>query len=320
MNHQPDKDSHDRMMNEKVLLVAEFYYSYKLSQQEIATRMGISRPWVSKLLKRAEEMGIVKIEVLTPSAGVVKLEEEIKKKYNLTSAKVVKQFSETDMLKNVGKAAANYLLTILQPRDVIGVSWGRALAAMADELTGLYYPEVAVVPIIGGLGIKPDLLSNQIAAKIASVLGAQSFLLHAPAFTIGKAERDALLQDPFINNIIEKCENVSIALTGIGALRGSTMHKAGFISDNSIQELENLGAVGDIALRFIDADGKIVSHPIHDNLVTSNLYVMRKRARQMIGVAAGTHKVPVIRAALKGKWLDSLITDYETANELLKYE
>lgn len=317
MNGQTGRNNLDKQMYEKVLLAAELYYLYRFSQQEIATRMGISRPWVSKLLKRAEEIGMVKVEVLTPSAGVIKLEEELKKKYGLLNAKVVKSFSQEDTLKNAGKAAANYVLSVLQSKDTIGVSWGRSLAAMADEFTEVYYPGVSVVPIIGGLGINPEFLSNQIAAKIASALGAKSFLLHAPAFTVGKAERDVFLKDPSIGSIISKCENVTIALTGMGVLRGSTMHKVGYIPDKAIEELDSIGAVGDIALRFIDADGRIVSHSIHDSLVASDLNAVRKRAKQIVGVASGIHKVSVIRAALKGKWLDVLITDYDTATELL---
>lgn len=318
MKSQAGKNNLANQMYEKVLLAAEFYYLYHFSQQEIAKRMGISRPWVSKLLKRAEEMGMVKVEVLTPSAGVVRLEDELKDKYSLVNAKVVKKFSQEDTLKNVGRAAANYVLSVLQPQDTIGVSWGSSLAAMADEFTEVYYPGVSVVPIIGGLGTSPELLSNQIAAKIASALGTESFLLHAPAFSIGKAERDVFLNDPSIGSIIAKCENVTLALIGMGVLRGSTMHSVGYIPDKTIDELERIGAVGDIALRFIDADGHIVSHPIHESIVACDFTTIRKRAKQVIGVASGIHKVPIIRATLKGRWLDVLVTDYDTAVELLK--
>lgn len=317
MNNQPSKRQSDKQTYEKVLLAAEFYYLYKFTQDEIARRMGVSRPWVSKLLKRAEEMGLVKVEVLTPSAGVTQLEQELKAKFGLKSSKVVKRFSSADVLTNVGKAAANYVLSVLQPGDVIGVSWGRTLATMADAFIEVYHPGVSVIPVIGGLGITPGFLSNQIAAKIAEALGAQCALLHAPALTVGKAERDVFLGDPSIDSIIKRCENVDIAIMGMGALRGSTMEKAGYVAAQEIADLEKCGAVGDISLRFIDADGHIVSHPIHDRLVASDLHTLRKRAKQMVGVAAGTHKAPVIRAALKGKWLDALITDYETAEALL---
>lgn len=318
MNSQSNKNKSDERMYQKILVAAEFYYLYKFSQEEISKRMGISRPWVSKLLKRAEEIGIVKVEVLTPSAGITQIEDQLKEKYNIASCKVVRKFSSANILTNVGKAAANYILSVIQPKDIIGVSWGRTLAAVADEFVEVYYPDVSVIPIIGGLGIDPELLSNQVATKMANTLGAHYALLHAPAFTTGKKERDVFLNEPSIKSMIEKCDDVTIAVTGLGSLRGSTMHMAGYISEQEISELEELGVVGDIALRFIDCDGTIVSHPILNRLVASDLNTIRKKAKQIIGVASGINKVTVIDAALKGKWLDALITDFETASELLK--
>ena len=52
-------------MIDKIILIAEMYYSYGLSQMEIAEKLEISRPWVSKLLNRALEMGFVRIEVIS---------------------------------------------------------------------------------------------------------------------------------------------------------------------------------------------------------------------------------------------------------------
>jgi deoxyribonucleoside regulator len=309
--------NNDDFMYEKLLLVTELYYQYKYSQQEISKRMGISRPWVSKLLKRAEEMGMVRIEVMTPTAGVRELENELIEKFELNCAKVVKSFSDETIQTNIGRAAANYVLSIIEPNDVIGISWGNSLSIMADQFIPMYYPKVSVVPIMGGIGVNPTLLSNQIAAHMASALNAKAFLLHAPAVTVGKNERDIFLKDPTIHEIIKKGEKTDILLTGLGSLRNSTIQSEGYISEKEIDELEKLGAVGDIALRFIDAKGNLIQHNIQDRLVASELEIVKAGAKRLIGVAAGHHKVPVIRAALSGKWLDTLITDYNTAKELL---
>ena len=42
-----------------------------------------------------------------------------------------------------------------------------------------------------------------------------------------------------------------------------------------------------------------------------------KELENVIGVAAGSHKVDAIRAVLRGKYLDVLITDEATALQLL---
>jgi DNA-binding transcriptional regulator LsrR (DeoR family) len=313
------KNTHnDSLMQEKILLISELYYIYKLSQQEISKKLGVSRPWVSKLLKRAEEIGVVRIEVLSPSAGIVDLEDQIKKKFNIANAKVVQTLSQDRVIQNIGKAAANYTLSIIKPKDVIGVSWGRSLSAVAEQFVPMHYPEMSVTPILGGLEINPELLSNQIAAKIAETLGANSWILHAPAFTSGESERDIFLKEPSIDNVIKNCEKVDIVITGLGSLRGSTIDQAGYITSQEVDELEALGAVGDIALRFVDVDGNVVSHNIHNRLVACDLSILRKCSRQIIGVASGEDKVEIIRAALKGNWLDAIITDVSAAEKLLE--
>ena len=69
-----DKSAFQDPMFPKMLLAANLYYKEKLSQQEISQQLNISRPWVSKLLKRAEEAGIVRIEILSPYTGHTELE------------------------------------------------------------------------------------------------------------------------------------------------------------------------------------------------------------------------------------------------------
>ena len=95
------------------------------------------------------------------------------------------------------------------------------------------------------------------------------------------------------------------------------MLERGYITEDEVAELVALGAVGDIALRFIDQEGRLISHPIHDRLVAAHLHRVREHARVALGVAAGVKKVPVIRAALLGHWLDVLVTDGITARALL---
>ena len=69
-------ENNDAMLD-RITLIATLYYKDKLSQQEIAKKLNISRPWVSKLLTRAEELGIVKIEIESPILGNTQLEQQL---------------------------------------------------------------------------------------------------------------------------------------------------------------------------------------------------------------------------------------------------
>lgn len=311
-----DKDLH---LFQKISLVAELYYTYGLTQQQIADKLQISRPWVSKLLKKAEELGLVRVDVITSTSGVKELEEEIQKKYRLKGVKVIKKAVTSDAdIVELGKAAANYFISILEPNDVIGVSWGKTLSALANHLIPIYYPDTTVVPLIGGMGHTPSLLSNHIAMQISSAISGKCLLLHAPAFASNKHEKEVFLKNPLVSQVIEKSENIDIALVGLGSLWNSTILEYNYITVNEIKDLEKVGAIGDIALHFIDASGRIVSHPIHERLIAGNLSKIRKSARIMMGVAGGLHKKEIVKAALVGKWIDILVTDIEVAHYLIE--
>ena len=54
--------------------VARLYYEERLTQAEIAGKLGISQVAVSRLLKKAEEYGIVRTTVITPPGAFAELE------------------------------------------------------------------------------------------------------------------------------------------------------------------------------------------------------------------------------------------------------
>lgn len=303
---------------QKVSLAAELYYIYHLTQNEIAAQMGVSRVWISKLLKKAEECGIVKIDVTTYSAGVTEIEQKLLHKYPLRNAKVVKTPEGAQNLLYCGRAASNYLTSILRRNDRIGIFWGTTLAAMVQQFVPLGFPDVTVIPLVGGIGTNPALLCNQIAMNLAHTLGAKCHPLHAPGFVAGKEERDLLLRDPTIRTAINISENVDIAIFGLGALRNPTISNAGCITEKEFDELERAGAVGDLCLHFLDKHGGMVSHPIHDRLVSGDLRAIRRHAREVMGLGCGKEKVPIIRGALESHWIDSFFTDLDTAILLLE--
>lgn len=306
-------------MLEKAALIAELYYIYKLSQKEIADQLGISRPWVSKLLKRAEEEGIVTIRVETAWAGSEDLEEELQKQFSLKAAKVVRSSpEEVQTLHHCARAASHYLISALQFNDIMALSWGYTLAALAEEFVRIDLPTVSLVPLVGGMGEHAQILSNYIVDLIATKTKSRYHLLHLPAFVAGKLQKESLLMDPHVHEIIQMGERADIIMCSIGPLRGSTMARDGYLSAQELDELEALGAVGDIALQFIDQNGKLVKHPIRDRLVSGNFETARKHARNSVVMAVGKRKVPVIRAALRGGWLDTLVTDTNTAKLILE--
>ncbi len=191
---------------------------------------------------------------------------------------------------------------------------------MVRQFVDLEFPNVTVVPLVGGIGTDASLLSNQLAYQMAERIGAKCHPLNAPGYVAGKKEQMLLTGDPLIKESIRLSATADIAVFGVGYLKNKTQVSTGCVSDEEFNGLEKAGAVGDIALRFVDAKGRLVDHPVADRLVAGDLALTRKNAREAIGVAVGTEKAGILHAALAGNWINVLITDDETAKVLIDHK
>ena len=90
-----------------------------------------------------------------------------------------------------------------------------------------------------------------------------------------------------------------------------------YFTDDQFEQARRAGAVGQVCLRFLDADGAPVHTPL-DDLVVGVTVEQLQRVRNRWAVAGGKGKYAVIRAALLGRWIDRLVTDTATATHLLE--
>ena len=307
------RESPDAMLD-KMVLAATLYYKEKLSQQEIAKRLNVSRPWVSKLLSRAEDLGIVKIEIVSPLSGNSELERNLCEKYGLQHAGVADK-KDRDY---VSLAAAQYFVSQLESNDVVGIGWGDAISRFLRELTPLHLPNVHTVPLAGSFGATKETLPNYHAIELARKLGGQPHLLHLPAFCGSQEEYDLLSESQMWNELRHMGEHADLAVVGIGTLFSSFLTRNQVLSEGEQKELAEAGAVGDVILHFLNKEGESVETELTKRLLRVDIAEVKKHARTVIAIAEGLEKLPVIRAALRRGLADSFFTDTETAEALLR--
>jgi len=302
--------------------VARMYYEQKVRQPEIAARLSISQSRVSRLITQAQEIGVVRITVVSPDSMHSDLEEKLREKLGLRDVIVahVDDESEESALSAIGSAGANYLETTLTESDRIGLSsWSATLLAVVDAMSASGTKATEIVQIQGGVGNPTaQVQATRLTDRFAAVTGAQAKYLAAPGLVGSKAVRDGLLADPYIAEVTNDWNQLSVALLGIGALQPSPLLKdsGNTISESDMQLLRQAGAVGDVCLHFFDADGKVVSSELDERLISiaaNQLFAVPRR----VGFAGGKRKADAIYAAAKAKWIDVLITDSVTANALL---
>jgi len=264
--------------------VSKLYYEDNLSQDEIVKRLHISRSTISRLLAQAREEGIVKIVVIPPTGTYATLESSIEQKFAIEEvivADVPAPASPQMMARELGAAAANYLLRVIEPQDVIGVSWGYTLRGMVTALEPKNFPNVRIVQ--------------------------------------SKKTREVYLMDEHVRTAVDLLPNITLAFVGVGSLNSYSIsvRDETILTRSDLDEAIANGAVGDIANRFFNADGQSVQTELNDRIIGIDLDHLRNISR-VVGVAGGSNKFEPIRAALRGKLIDVLITDQSTAKTLAK--
>lgn len=303
------------IMEDKILLAANLYYKNHLSQQEIAKRLNVSRPWVSKLLSKAQDLGIVKVHINSPISGNSTLEAQLMESYGIPYVKVI---PENQSSKDyIALAAVNYFISQIQPNDVIGIGWGNAISRFIDELVPLHMPDTQTVPLAGSFGTTFETLPNYSSIQLAEKLEGTANVLHAPAFCSSKEEYEALISNQTTKGLLTMAEHADIIVTGIGTFAASFLTRYHILSDADIQKLKDADAIGDIAMQFLSKDGRPIDLDLTRHLIKADIFKAKKNARSVLSIAEGREKAEIIHTVLSLHLVDAFFTSEETALALL---
>jgi len=304
--------------------VARMYYEWDMRQSEIANQLDLSQATVSRLLNRSKEEGIIRISVNLPNGVYTELEEALVKKYGLRDAIVVDSLEDNEKLiqRDLGTATAYYLETAIRPNEIIGISsWSATLLALVDALHFLpKKPGVKVVQILGGVG-NPGVEAHatRLTSRMAQLVNGEAVYLPVAGILATEAARDVLVADEVTLQAIRLFDQVTTALVGIGAIDPSPLlaQSGNIFSPQELNLLRQKKAVGDILLRFFDQNGELVETGLEKRVISMNLDQLSK-VNRAIGVAGGLRKYASILGALRGHWINILVTDHFTAERLLK--
>lgn len=303
--------------------VAQMYHQQGLKQNEISDMLRLSQASISRLLKRAESEGIVRISIVAPRGTYPDLESAIRSKYGIDEVIVADCREDNDgaVFAAIGVAAAHLLESTLSDGDVIGVSsWSSTLQNMLDNIHPIKRIRAErVIQLLGGIGVpSAQIHATQLTTRLAELTNGIPQLLPAPCVTGSPESKQILVSDPQVRATVDQFKRVTTAFVGIGAMSPSQnlIYSGNTFTEEELRELAARGAVGDICLRFYTADGVPISGEIYDRVVGMTLEELRAVPR-VIGTAGGLRKTASIAGAMRGKLIDVLVTDRFTAQRLV---
>ena len=300
--------------------VCDLYYNNDMKQEEIASKLSISRATISRILKNAKSEGIVKIEVINPLKNdYYKLEKQLEEKFDLKEVIIAEDVTDASYERDaLGKACAEFLQRVLKDGEIVGLSMGKTIKTIAQYVHQDKPRDISFVPLLGGMGqVGIELHCNQIVIDFFRAFGGEYHLLHAPAMTADPNLMHSLKNDIHIKQVFDLLDKITTAVVGIGtAVPGSTMMETGYYKKEDIVEMKNSGIVGDICLQMYDIEGN-TDYSYNNDIFGINLESLKK-VRRVVGISAGEEKVKAIKGALNGKIVNVLVTNSSTAKLLLK--
>ena len=297
--------------------VARRYYLDGRSKVEIAEEFALSRFKVARLLDDARSSGLVRIEIGHPGVVDVELSARLMEALGLTHCVVTDTPDDhpATLREHLGAAAAELLTEIVTPDDVLGLSWARSVSAMAAELRVL--APVPVVQLTGALA-RPgaDDSSIELVREVARVGGGPAYFFYAPMAVSDPVTARALRGQPEVARAFGLIGSVTKAVAGVGAWEPeqSTLYDA--TGEAECDELRAAGVCAEVSGVLIDDGGEPVSAPLTERMIGITAAQMRA-VPEVIGIVYGLAKARAVSAAVRGGYVDSLVTHSTLATALI---
>jgi DNA-binding transcriptional regulator LsrR (DeoR family) len=277
----------------------------------------MSRQRVNRILSECIDLGIVEIRINSDDSKYLELETQLERYYGLKTVRVVGGVTPDNLYSEIGLHAGSYLSEVIHDGDVIGFSRGRTLSGVVSQLPPISHKNLVAVQLIGGWNDRQNTVGgDDIVHRFSErVPVTDTVILYAPVLLQDKKLRDIIVREPFFSRAYKVIQSCTVAMLGIGWVgRGAllpTIYEEDF--NSSLPE----EVVGEVCAHFYNIDGKPVSSKFDDRIISIN-YKDLMNVPLRIGVSGLPAKLPAVLGAVRGGYINVLITDAETA--LLMYK
>jgi DNA-binding transcriptional regulator LsrR (DeoR family) len=309
------------MINDRQLaMIAKMYYIDKVKQNEIAKYFNISSMMVSRILKEAENTGIVKFHVKMPWQVDIELSGAVKKKFGLKDCYAFNIPQDEQLSMKLGSYLADYFVQILPKKNaVVGLSWGNTISKFIEALPYIEVENCSLIQLTGAFtSVDSTITPTDIINLATKKLNSRLYVLNAPLYAGSREMRDNLMNDPVNTLIMKMADKSDINIIGLSDLSmNASTCKSGVIDMNDYKELVKLSSIGDLAGTFLDKEGIPIQWS-KSNLNTGAALERISKAKQVICVAGEARKLNILRKTCGRNYFNVLFITSALAEGLLK--
>jgi DNA-binding transcriptional regulator LsrR (DeoR family) len=302
-----------------MLSVCEMFYVEGLSQKEISKILDISRPQISRIIAKAKENKLVSIKINFPNKEENEYENRIRDAYGIPEVHIydIGVPDAPEGILKLAEAARDLFYILVKSNKKVGIMTGKTVEAIAEAIEPSRNRNLEFIPLCGGFSSSgTSWYANSVCQNFAKKTNGNYYLFNAPNYLCNSQTKQSLLNEKSIQEIMEKGQKCDVAFLGIGSLSAdSTGVLAEGLCKEDLIELRNQGAIANICCSYINEAGMILKSSIEDRILGQPITALHNCRK--IGIALGRSKVRAIKAVLKGKLIDVLITSLDTAKDII---
>lgn len=296
------------------------YYIAGNNQEQIAQKLGVSRQTAQRLVSMSVSAGLIKVRLDHPIGRCMDLAERLRSRYALDYCEIVPTDPDsTSTVVGVAQAAAAEIERRLMGEKpiIMAIGTGRTLKAAVEQLPAMDCPQHKVVSLTGNIAPDGSAAQYNVVFTLADAVKTRTFPMPLPVIASSAEERELLHQQPMIRDTLALGAKADVTFVGLGDLGpAAPLYLDGFITEAELKSLQRAGAVGEIVGWAFDAQGKLIEGLTNDRVASARL--PSREASLVVAIAKGEKKLPGIRAALGRRLVNGLITDEQTAEQLLQ--
>ena len=311
--------AHDKKLDDAAR-AAWLYYVGQNTQDEVATKLGVSRQSAQRLIALASTEGLIRVRVDHPVARCLDLSEQLNRRFELRDCVVVPS-DPLDPFSNLGiaQAGAGVIQRYLDAADpqILAFGTGRLLRACVEQIEPTVQSPHRLVSLLGNIMSDGRASAFNVVVRLADRVNAAHYPMPIPPFAESVEQANQYLSQTPVKVILQLIEQAAVSFVGIGQMGdNSPLVKDGFLSPDELQSLADQGAIGEITGWSFDARGQVIHGSVSARVTSAEL--KRTQTSVRYGISAGLDKRDATLAALRGQLINGLITNEAMADWLIR--